>query len=695
MDIDDVAKETEGGSNNTTKNSSSNDKSSKRHYKYMTNSQLLHLQLQDPEIRMHILTQLFIIYAYLRHSISISNNRNLNMMTKERILENLLKLEHRAGEVLKLTPPNGQIQYQTLNDLLREREMVWRVWKKNKCKPDISRYHTDNKTSTTDENNTKIKRRKLMMGGILGNKEKTLEERANFYSYKIDLKSELPSLSKSMADKHTPDIFKFLGEYVEALDPEAGIEEEYHPKNEKLFTWQAMRLLSREYIGMLAPDENKHKMIDLNNGDFEGLVRKIWKEEKGVEIPGEMPTADEMIEEEDEDGDGEDHDEKEEPNEEGQNTTEHKVEKSEDRGESKTADDKTEVDQKMKDENKANTADDKTEVDQEMKDVKVEVNETASANKDNKGQPVEGTDKPKDDKQKPKVEVGPVSDQASRKRKREDNEEENDKEEQKKMGSTTDADQKKESVKQASNQEVPKQQAIKKEESKPQELKKEVSKTEATKEGESKEDRTRIETTKKEEPVKEKLKIETSKQQDASKNTESKQANPIASSQAGKANYTRGSRNNEKGNDKSNVPPRKDQNEGRQIRSQKGNPNNATDGRQVKSNNPSNPPPRRGDERRDGRGRDFGPPQGRIANSARTPPPNDGHHMRRPIRQQHQQQPPPGGRPHPPMSRRGDRRFPHDDAPNSGQRHQGGRDDRRRGNHGGSGGQGRRQGGRR
>jgi len=262
--------------------------SSKRHYKYITNSQLLHLQLKDPKVRMNILTQFFIILEYL--SQSLLSNTTLHKISIEKINSSLVKLEHRAGELLKLTPPNGEIQYNTLKWVLKEREMVWRQWKKNKCVPKIEKFYQEKDSkSITKPRSGKSK------------DSSSLESLSNLYSYKIDLKTELPSISSSIVESHTPNIFEFLEDYVEALDPEAGIEAEYHPKNDKLFAWRAMRLLSdTKYIGILGGDKSGHKMINLKNGDFEGLVRKMWKEEKGEDIPGELPiyeSSDEEIEE--------------------------------------------------------------------------------------------------------------------------------------------------------------------------------------------------------------------------------------------------------------------------------------------------------------------------------------------------------------------------------------------------------------
>lgn len=51
-------------------------------------------------------------------------------------------------------------------------------------------------------------------------------------------------------------------------------------------------------------------MISKSTGDFEGIVRKIWKEEKGIDIPGDMPDVEDNVS--DSDSENGDHDEGEE-----------------------------------------------------------------------------------------------------------------------------------------------------------------------------------------------------------------------------------------------------------------------------------------------------------------------------------------------------------------------------------------------
>ena len=276
--------------------------STKRQYKYLTNSQLLRLQLQDPELRIHFLTQLFILSTYLSTSLAlyasantgtgtstnISAGNDVNKMVCEKIQSSLHQLQKRAGDLMKRTPPNGEAHFNTLGWILKERESVWRNWKKDKCTPPIERFD-DGKNDLVAGAGARIGNGAL--GATRAVSNPSIAERAKAYLFEIDLRKDLPAISQAMSQPQKNGMNQFLDEYADALDPEAGIEEEYHPKNNKLSCWRALRSLSKTHIGSYADDKDGHCMIQKRTGDFEGIVRKVWKEEKAIDIPGDMPIA--------------------------------------------------------------------------------------------------------------------------------------------------------------------------------------------------------------------------------------------------------------------------------------------------------------------------------------------------------------------------------------------------------------------
>ncbi len=290
----------------------------KRQYKYLTNSQLLHLQLQDPEIRIHFVSQLFILSSYLSTTLTNyvstrSGSTIPNKMTCEKMQSKIHQLEKRAGELLKKTPPNGEVHLQTLRWILSDREKNWSEWKRKKCTPPIEKFRVTKSSSSAEVDDVVAKRRRLMGGSLLlggGAEKKSIQDKSTRYMYELDIRKSLPGISTSMVKQSGID--QFLEEYADALDPEAGIEEEYHPKRNKLSSWKALRCLARNHIGRFGNTDGGYSMIEKKTGDFEGIIRTVWKEEKDIDIPGEMPKAEEIsddevnVDDEDSDGEGED-----------------------------------------------------------------------------------------------------------------------------------------------------------------------------------------------------------------------------------------------------------------------------------------------------------------------------------------------------------------------------------------------------
>ena len=276
---------------------------SKRYYQYLTSSQLLPLQLQDPELRIQFITQFFLIASYIKSSIqaySTTPTASLSHANRDKcksVLFNLKLLLKRAGETMEAIPPNGKEHKMALEWTLNEREIIWKEWKKQKCTPPIEKIQSIDSSSSKEEESRTLTARKVT------SIRKTKSDR---YTTEINISEELPILSQTLARANAPNIYDYFQEYVEALDPEAGIEAEYHPKNNVLFCWRAMRLLAKDNVGRFPDEESEVKnddeksteeavisscMVKKSNGDFEGMVRTIWKEEKNKDIPGEMPST--------------------------------------------------------------------------------------------------------------------------------------------------------------------------------------------------------------------------------------------------------------------------------------------------------------------------------------------------------------------------------------------------------------------
>ena len=62
---------------------------------------------------------------------------------------------------------------------------------------------------------------------------------------------------------HIPPLDEFLQPFRDAEDPEEGIEEEYHPKNQPVYCWRGFRLLTGGHLNLLDSRNSKQKLIDL------------------------------------------------------------------------------------------------------------------------------------------------------------------------------------------------------------------------------------------------------------------------------------------------------------------------------------------------------------------------------------------------------------------------------------------------
>jgi hypothetical protein len=224
---------------------------------FLTHSRILTAQLEsNMALKLHVLTQFSIVEAFLT-STQLPN-----------IQAALGTLSKRSRQLLENLAPNHAA---LLQNLLQSSEVMWRDWKKNKCQPAAMQLllptsEPKGHTALASTSITKVKT------------EHPEEDFSELEFLAPVTMAELITISSSMR-LVVPSIQSHLEEYVEALDPEAGIDEEYSPKRDKVLGWQALRLFSVQHLASF----NQIRP----NGDFENLVRKVYQEEYGVLIPGD------------------------------------------------------------------------------------------------------------------------------------------------------------------------------------------------------------------------------------------------------------------------------------------------------------------------------------------------------------------------------------------------------------------------
>lgn len=235
-----------------------------RHQKYLTSSQLLCLQLRDPLFRCQVLSQILIICSYLMHKQELDDDKR----------ENLVAVSRRVEHCLSLIPPSGQEQIQLLLNLFDKSERFWRKWKEEKCKS-FEKYEAAPLKAPRSDPYVGGKRKRQ-----LSENDRNIYEELRWRG-KLDL---LPRDITHLRQKKED----FFADYVDACDPENDIEADYHPKNDPVFCWRALRILSVDNVDLF-------NLVDTKTGDFERVVREVWKQELNIIIPGEVPCASTII----------------------------------------------------------------------------------------------------------------------------------------------------------------------------------------------------------------------------------------------------------------------------------------------------------------------------------------------------------------------------------------------------------------
>lgn len=191
--------------------------------KYLTSSNLMGLELKDPSFRRHILVQCLILFDYLK-----SPGKNEKDLPSETIKEEIKSCEERVKQLLVLTPPKGEKFLQSIEHILeRERNWVW--WKRDGCSP-FEKQPTETKTIRDGGKKRRPRWR-------LGNKE---------LSQLWKWADQNPNALTDPQRVRTPAITEYWKPLADDMDASAGIEEEYHHKNNRVYCWKGLRFSARQ-----------------------------------------------------------------------------------------------------------------------------------------------------------------------------------------------------------------------------------------------------------------------------------------------------------------------------------------------------------------------------------------------------------------------------------------------------------------
>ncbi|KAL9175383.1 hypothetical protein ABFS82_02G109100 [Erythranthe guttata] len=190
--------------------------------KYLTSSNLMGLELKDPSFRRHVLVQCLILFDYLK-----APGKNDKDMPSD-TLEEIKTCEERAKKLLEMMPPKGKEFLRSIEHILeRERNWVW--WKRDGCPP-FEKQPIEKKLAQE----TGRKRRPRWR---MGNKE---------LSQLWKWADQNPNALTNPERVGTPAIMDYWKPLAEDMDESAGIEEEYHHKNNRVYCWKGLRFSARQ-----------------------------------------------------------------------------------------------------------------------------------------------------------------------------------------------------------------------------------------------------------------------------------------------------------------------------------------------------------------------------------------------------------------------------------------------------------------
>ncbi|KAL8061851.1 hypothetical protein ABFX02_02G109900 [Erythranthe guttata] len=191
--------------------------------KYLTSSNLMGLELKDPSFRRHVLVQCLILFDYLK-----APGKNDKDMPSDTLKEEIKTCEERAKKLLEMMPPKGKEFLRSIEHILeRERNWVW--WKRDGCPP-FEKQPIEKKLAQE----TGRKRRPRWR---MGNKE---------LSQLWKWADQNPNALTDPERVGTPAIMDYWKPLAEDMDESAGIEEEYHHKNNRVYCWKGLRFSARQ-----------------------------------------------------------------------------------------------------------------------------------------------------------------------------------------------------------------------------------------------------------------------------------------------------------------------------------------------------------------------------------------------------------------------------------------------------------------
>lgn len=191
--------------------------------KYLTSSKLMGLELKDPSFRRHILVQCLILFDYLK-----APGKNDKDLPSDSMKEEIKSCEERVKKLLEMTPPKGKEFLHNIEHIL-EREKNWVWWKRDGCPP-FERQPIEKKAV---QDGAKKRRPRWRMGN---------KELSQLWKWA----DQNPNALTDPQRVRTPAVSEYWKPLAEDMDLSAGIEAEYHHKNNRVYCWKGLRFAARQ-----------------------------------------------------------------------------------------------------------------------------------------------------------------------------------------------------------------------------------------------------------------------------------------------------------------------------------------------------------------------------------------------------------------------------------------------------------------
>jgi len=216
--------------------------------KYLTNQNLLELQLADSNFRRYILLQFLVLFQYLKSNVKFKTDSQALDSSQVKWLE-----EHRSKvyRLLAETPPHGAEFTRSVRHILA-REGFWNNWKNEGC-PALGKKGEVSSQASGDTHHKKVgegcsyRRRKRKLGEQI--QKEVEEKRVNLGNPGLtnlwNLHPHNLEACRESDRDFLPSLENFFEEAIEQLDPRNQVEEEYRKVNNGEWGWRALRLMSR------------------------------------------------------------------------------------------------------------------------------------------------------------------------------------------------------------------------------------------------------------------------------------------------------------------------------------------------------------------------------------------------------------------------------------------------------------------